>query len=563
MSQPPVIKLPTLKKINKDYIKYSVGSMRNGFPVAPPDARKKILLLGDDLRTFSGIATVSKDLVQSTCHLYNWVQLAASIKSPDNGRVIDLSRDIQNETGVESAKLILYGNDGYGDQNKIRQLIQLENPDMIIHFTDPRFWGWLYDMEREIREICPLGYLNIWDDTPDPQWNTPFYESCDLLMAISKQTYGINQRLLEKTGKYNIKRLPFNEQHSGSNGVFYQVDPDAETKVISYVPHGIDSKYYFPIDKTEHPEDYNIIENFEKKFFSNGRPKMVMYCSNRNIARKHIPDIMLSMKELVDQFNVPKEDVALIIHTDPVDEPGTDLPAVKRDLFDDLNIIIDPHKRPKKELNALYNLADIVVSMSSNEGFGLSTAEALMAGTMIVTNVTGGLQDQLGFKSGEFSEYIDDYVVRFKQMVDAKDGDPIAQTEAELKAEFDEMLNGTSMNLSAEDYIEIGTNADGQFKNSGDWGIPVFPNNRSLQGSIATPYIFDDRASHLDFAKALHKAYCLPSELRKQYGLKGRKYVMDKFTGMEVGQMGERVIRSIEECFSVWEPRERFELIKA
>ena len=52
--------------------------------------------------------------------------------------------------------------------------------------------------------------------------------------------------------------------------------------------------------------------------------------------------------------------------------------------------------------------------MASNEGFGLGTAEALMAGTPIVVNVTGGMQDQCGFKllktnktgDGQSREYV-------------------------------------------------------------------------------------------------------------------------------------------------------------
>ena len=44
-----------------------------------------------------------------------------------------------------------------------------------------------------------------------------------------------------------------------------------------------------------------------------------------------------------------------------------------------------------KDMNLMYNMADVTVGISSNEGFGLSTAESLMAGTPIIVNVTGGL----------------------------------------------------------------------------------------------------------------------------------------------------------------------------
>ena len=31
---------------------------------------------------------------------------------------------------------------------------------------NPRFWGWLYHMEHEIRQNIPIFYYNIWDDWP-------------------------------------------------------------------------------------------------------------------------------------------------------------------------------------------------------------------------------------------------------------------------------------------------------------------------------------------------------------------------------------------------------------
>ena len=53
-------------------------------------------------------------------------------------------------------------------------------------------------MEDTIRKQCPIVYLNIWDDYPAPMYNKPFYEACDLLMGISKQTVNINKLVLEE-----------------------------------------------------------------------------------------------------------------------------------------------------------------------------------------------------------------------------------------------------------------------------------------------------------------------------------------------------------------------------
>ena len=141
------------------------------------------------------IATQSKEIVLSTVHKYDWVQFSA-LKHPDNGKIFDVSADVSKETGVSDAYVKIHASTGYGNPDKLRQLINVEKPDAILHFTDPRFWKWLYDMEHEVRQFCPIMYYNIWDSLPDPLWNAPFYASCDLLMSISKQTYGINKRTL-------------------------------------------------------------------------------------------------------------------------------------------------------------------------------------------------------------------------------------------------------------------------------------------------------------------------------------------------------------------------------
>ncbi len=155
--------------------------------------RKKILLLSDDIRFTSGISTMAKEIVIGTSHRYNWVNLGAAIQHPEQGHRLDVSADTNNLAGITDASVFIYPNNGYGDPNIIRQLIDIEKPDAIMFFTDPRYWIWLFQMENEIRKKIPMIYLNIWDDLPAPLYNRPYYESCDALMAISKQTCNINK----------------------------------------------------------------------------------------------------------------------------------------------------------------------------------------------------------------------------------------------------------------------------------------------------------------------------------------------------------------------------------
>jgi len=159
-------------------------------------SKKKILLLSDDMRMHSGVSTMSRELIMGTIHHYDWVQIAGAVNHPDQGKIINASEEIQKSTNVKDASLVLYPVSGYGSEDFLYAVMARENPDAIMHFTDPRYWAWLYAIEREIRNKIPLTYLNIWDDLPYPMWNKPFYESCDTLFSISKQTYNINKWVL-------------------------------------------------------------------------------------------------------------------------------------------------------------------------------------------------------------------------------------------------------------------------------------------------------------------------------------------------------------------------------
>ena len=344
--------------------------------------KKKILLLSDDLRMHSGIATVSKDIVMETLNEYDLVQLAGAIKHPDKGKVFDMS-DGLSEFGIKDGYLRVYPVDWYGDENILREVMALEKPDAILHYTDPRFWVWLYKMEAEIRRNIPIFYYNIWDDLPDPQYNTNYYKSSDLLMSISKQTYGINNRLL----------------------------PDYEDWQTTYVPHGISSRRFNKIEDT----DNNLIA-FNQKFGLTDKKFRVLY-SNRNIRRKMPGDVALAFKYFIEDLPEDQRDnCVLIFHCAPSDPNGTDLPRLCRHLMPDVNVIFTHHINDGQPfhdamMNRLFNSADVYVNMASNEGFGLGSAEALTVGTPIIVNMTGGMQDQCGVRDDDGNLLTpDDYI---------------------------------------------------------------------------------------------------------------------------------------------------------
>lgn len=465
--------------------------MKEKFRYVKKEDRKKILLLCDDIRMHSGIATMAREIVVGTAHHFNWLNLGAAINHPEAGQGFDISQEVDKLAGIEDAWVRVLPNNGYGDAMLVRSLIQQEKPDAIFIFTDPRYWTWLFEIEREIRNEIPIHYLNIWDDLPAPLYNKSYYESCDLLMAISKQTKNINEIVLGESAK---------------------------DKIIKYVPHGINDKHFFPI--REDHENFELLQEFKKNMFQGKEFDFVVLFNSRNIRRKSPGDVILSYRMFCDLIGKERaKRCALVMHTQAVDENGTDLYAVREALCDEnTNVFFSQDKLDTPQMNLLYNVADVGLLITSNEGWGLSLTETMMAGRMIIANVTGGMQDQMRFtdENGKWIDFTSDFP----------------------------------------------SNHRGTYKECGEWAIPVFPSNISMVGSVPTPYIFDDRCRPEDVAVKILQAYNLPKEERDAKGLKAREWVTSDESGMSARQMCENVIDAMDESFEKFTPRGRFELHK-
>ena len=464
--------------------------MNNSFEYLPLEQRKKILLICDDIRVHSGVATVGREIVVHTAHHFNWVNIAGSINHPEQGKRLDLSKSTDDAAGTTDSSVILYPTNDYGGPDLLRQIIKMEKPDAIMLITDPRYFTWLFQMENEIRKDIPITYLNIWDDYPAPLYNKAFYEACDLLMGISKQTVNINNIVL---------------------------GDKAKNKIIKYVPHGLNEKNYFPISKDH--EHYVPFQEFKKNLLQNEEFDFIMFFNSRNIRRKQIPDTMLAYKYFIDQLPIEKaKKCAFVLHTELITDHGTDLLAIQELLLngEQYNVIFTNKIMNTMEMNFLYNLSDVQILLTSNEGWGLSLTEAILAGNPIIANVTGGMQDQMRFEDEEGNWFT-----------------PTPQ---------------------------IPSNHTGKYKKCGEWAFPVFPTNRSIQGSPQTPYIWDDRCTSEDAAKQIMAVYSLSREDRKAKGLKGREWALSEagFTG-EI--QGKRIMEAFEELFKTWKPREKFEFI--
>jgi glycosyltransferase involved in cell wall biosynthesis len=223
----------------------------------------------------------------------------------------------------------------------------------------------------------------------------------------------------------------------------------------------------------------------------------------------------MSYKIFCDSLPKEKSDKCLLLmHTSPIDENGTDLPTVAKTICPDYDIKFINLKLEQDKLNELYNTVDCTINISNNEGFGLGTAESIMSGTPIIVNVTGGLQDQCGF------------------------------------------------NYSADDYISFGSLHNKKIHGStkhGEWVVPVWSEVNNLNGSVPTPYIYEDRVNNNIVADAIAQVYEWGKEERKRRGMIGREWAIKNLSNKV---MCDGIVNGIETTFKKYKPRKKFNLYK-
>ena len=277
---------------------------------------------------------------------------------------------------------------------------------------------------------------------------------------------------------------------------------------------------------TDSDELWPHYTDFKKHMLNGKEYDFVLYYNNRNIRRKQTSDIVLAWNEFCKDLTQEQADKCLLLmHTPASDPNGTNLHAVKEMLCPDFNVQFSEKHISESEMMFMYNLADVTINIASNEGFGLSGAESLMCGTPIINNVTGGLQDHCGFK---------------------------------LDGKF----------ITAEDYVKIGSLHDDKlWKDNhrvtcGDWVIPVWPSNRSIQGSPETPFIFDDRARFDDVAEKIRQWYDIAPVVRRDRGIAGREFVTSSDSMLSAKAMCQGFVKGITTTLNKWKPRKRFTIYK-
>ena len=311
--------------------------------------KKKILTISDHPLSPSGVGIQTRIFIESLLNTgrYRVVSLGGAMKHPSyQPKKVDPYGD----------DWTIYPVDGYGTADHIRSLLRTERPDVLWFMTDPRFFGWLWNIENEIRPLVPLVYYHVWDNYPYPVYNKKFYESNDTIVSISKVTHDIVSNVAPDVNGY-------------------------------YLPHSVDDSIFKPF-----PED--VITKLKSDHFGEDDNKFTFFWNNRNARRKQSGSLVWWFKEFLDEVGHDK--ARLIMHTDPADGYGQDLEQIVLDLgITDGQVQFSNKRIDSQALSGMYNMSDCVLNISDAEGFGLSTFEALSCATPIVVTMTGGLQEQV------------------------------------------------------------------------------------------------------------------------------------------------------------------------
>jgi len=309
----------------------------------------KILTLSDHPLSPSGVGTQTRYIIEGLLKTgkYQFLSFGGAIKH---------NKYEPQRTEEWGDDWLIWPVDGYGTQDQLRAIIHQQRPDMLWFMTDPRFYGWLWQIENEVRAQMPMVYYHVWDNYPYPTFNKINYSSNDHIACISKVTYDI------------VKT----------------VAPGVD---VSYIPHAVDTEIF-----KSHPDE--DIKQFRADKLKGHQDKFLLFWNNRNARRKQSGSLIFWFNDFLNK--VGRDKATLIMHTDPKDVHGQDLEAIIHELgMSDGEVLFSKEKVDAANLAIVYNMVDCTINISDAEGFGLSTLESMACGTPIIATITGGLQDQL------------------------------------------------------------------------------------------------------------------------------------------------------------------------
>jgi len=176
--------------------------------------------------------------------------------------------------------------------------------------------------------------------------------------------------------------------------------PNLKNK-IRIVPHGSNSKEFYPLPESE-------VKEFRDKYFGSDE-KFIITNLNRNQPRKDIPQTIfgfIEAKKLWDN-RLPKP--FLYLHCHPKDPYGWDLRAilVQTDLKEGEDYMLLPKEYEEQMVetdvvNKIYNASDVYLTTTLGEGWGLGFSEAASCKTPIVAPYSTSFMEMSNYGKNAF-----------------------------------------------------------------------------------------------------------------------------------------------------------------
>jgi glycosyltransferase involved in cell wall biosynthesis len=261
------------------------------------------------------------------------------------------------------------GGDMYG-YSRVMELLGKVEPEVVVLFNDApvliqMLFANQYDPQRTLLQYRPLlSYIPVDGYQQPAEWSE----------LLSKVTHVV---AMSKFGQ---------AAYPGSELVY----------------HGVDSDLFWPI--SEHPITVSSGEVLKtkrqcKKAFGFDPKGFLVLRVDKNSGRK---DFAATYEALVPVM-LRNPDIQVHFHCSNAGDGATDLnilfrrePRIDRARF----FMPGQHQTftgwPQQDLNALYNAADVFVTTSRGEGFGLTIAEALACGVPVIAQDVSAIPEVVG-----------------------------------------------------------------------------------------------------------------------------------------------------------------------